>query len=335
MAEKLTPEYMDFIYRNTGGKMGKPLPKQNAPQTPPPVETPRRKYELPNNGLSKFLVALGGGNPANIDQIALQAAEHRSMFDPESERSRIARDIAMKVGAPSSPDLAAADIESFLPSYERLLALKARGQGAPKEKPTSDKVKGEYGERLAGLNALIQNQNLLKKSPEVGFGKEIAYQLPWVGDILRAKLSPEDVSTASEIGKNVNLAVRGANAGYNVTDSDFARLSPLFASPFERSERAQEKNLAAIKEQAQNQKMRAESDYKLGIIDSKTYQEAIDAADNALYSTGATNISSGKGDVTKEVWILPNGQERHVSPTSEKYNAFVKEAQAVGGKRIK
>lgn len=317
MAEKLTPEYMDFIYRNTGGKMGKPLPKQNAPQTPPPVETPRRKYELPNNGLSKFLVALGGGNPANIDQIALQAAEHRSMFDPESERSRIARDIAMKVGAPSSPDLAAADIESFLPSYEKLLMLSQKGQGGPKPvKPTEgERNVAGFAQRIRNAADILNTIDPKTAAPSL-IESKLGVEVPEY--FKSSERQKADQATRDFVNAQLR---RESGAAISPSEFDNAR-QQYFPQPGDSPQVIEQKKIAR------------ENAFKNMKFASGPAYEALQA-EYQQPETAITNVSSGKGDVTKEVWQLPNGETKSKSPNDPDYAEFVEAAKKRNAKRVK
>lgn len=318
MAEKLTPEYLDFIYRNTGGKMGKPM--QSAPQQPvaPPAEQPqRRKYELPENRLSKFLVALGGGDPANIDQMALAAEQHRSLYDPESERSRIARDIAMKVGAPATPDLAAGDIESYLPSYERLLALRAKGSGGPKvPKLTQDE------RNVAGFAQRIRNAADILKTikPETAAPSFIESRLGIEAPEYFKSSERQKADQATRDFVNAQLR-RESGAAISPSEFENARMQ-YFPQPGDSPQVIQQKEIA--RENAfRNMKFSAGPAY-----------EALQQE----YSTQgppAENRSTGAGDVTKEVWQTPDGQIRMKSPSDPDYEEFVASAKKRNAKRVK
>lgn len=310
---------MDFIYRNTGGKMGKPLPKQSAPQAPPaeiPPAQPRRRYELPNNGLSKFLVALGGGNPANIDQLALQAAEHRSMFDPESERSRVARDIAMKVGAPSSPDLAAADIESFLPSYEKLLMLKQKGGPKQAKFSEGERKAAGFAQRLREASDILESIDPNSVAPTF-FESKTGWEIP-------GYFKSADRQRAEQATRNfINAQLRresGALIGANEsTDANKQYIPQAGDSP----------------EVIAQKKIDRENAFRNMRFEAGPAYEALQAEYQKPETQNITNTSSGKGDVTREVWQLPNGETKSKSPTDPDYAEFVEAAKRRNAKRVK
>jgi hypothetical protein len=324
MAEKLTPEYLDFIYRNTGGKMGKPM--QSAPQQPvaPPVEQPqRRKYELPENRLSKFLVALGGGNPANIDQMALAAEQHRSLYDPESERSRIARDIAMKVGAPATPDLTAGDIESFLPSYERLLALKAKGQaGGPKEKKYTES-QSKYGLHAGSLENALYNLDKLKAS---GYDPSTAWQSIQGSQYYPEFLKTEDRKLFDQAATDLGMAATFVKSGAAAPAQESRAIGATYAD--------RPGDSPAVKEQKR--------------IDRELFLNQVNAASGGMgeeiinrnrqlrtqLEQSPVNVSTGSGDVTKESWVEPNGARIDISPTDPNYSKVISILQKKGGKRV-
>jgi hypothetical protein len=341
VTEKLTPEYLDFLYRNTGGKMGKQIPKASIPVEsiprdfiPPQQDIPR--YEAPSNGWRRALYAFGGGNPADIDQMQLAEQERNALDDPNSMRSKVARLLSSKIGGPTNEDLAARDINEYLPAFEKLAMMKSRGQGGPIGPKADKKTLEDYSERIAGLRALEQNQQLLKNKPDVTLMQELGMSIPLYSEYFKKKLSPEQQATSSEIEKNANLAVRGANAGYNVTDSDFARLSPLFASPYERNERAQEKNQNAILQEAQKTKARALDDLRFGRIDEGTFKNITGTADQILggINQPIQNTSQGAGDITKEIWRLPDGSQKGSSAKDPDHQRFLEIMKRKGAKRI-
>lgn len=317
--EKLDPKYLDFIYRNTGGKMGKPLPKEQTPQpqTPPPEI---KKYDFPENRLAKFLYAFGGGNPAAIDQMALSRQQHQSMYDPMSERSRVARDLASKIGAPATPDLSAGDIESYLPSYEKLLAMQSKGSGGPKQLKLSE------GERKAA-----------------GFAQRIREASDILSAIDPSSAAPTffESKTGIEIPGYFKSAERqrAEQATRNFINAQLRRESGALIGPTESAD-ANKQYIPQPGDSpeviAQKRKDR-ENAFRNMKFEAGPAYEALQAeyATPEMTASGPTNLSAGKGDVTKETWALPNGKTYTISPQDPEYNEFISDMKTQKANRVK
>lgn len=315
------PRYLDFLYKNTGGQRGKALPV--IPEKKEPIE--RKKYEAPNNRLAKFLYAFGGGDPSVIDRMAYQQEEAQALNDPSSNRSAIARSLLQKLGGPVHDQLSAADVNEYLPSFEKLALLreKMNAKGGPKEKKYTES-QSKYGLHAGSLENALYNLDKLNKK---GYDPSTLWQSIQGSEHFPEYLKSEDKKLFDQAATDLGMAATFIKSGAAAPAQESRAIGATYAdrpgdTPAVKEQKRIDRNLFLNQVNAASGGMGEE------IINRN--REIRDQLENQT----PQNSSMGTGDVTSEKWILPNGQERIVSPLSPKYKTFIEEAKRAGAKRV-